>query len=188
MKLDCIPLVEIIRLVICVSLSPNLVQVALLDGAHPNIKPKPVRITKLAYMVKMIDTSFPVPKFVKNKVNLLRNKMEKEHPEFLESEEMRIQCPRRCNRCNNCSDCSVSAQQLTRKEQVKLILMENNMWVNKEKKRTVVRYPIIKDPSLLTNNYGQAGGKIIEGQHAGQVQHLHGGVPDQALHEGDPQG
>jgi hypothetical protein len=53
---------------------------ALLDGVHPNIKPKPVRITKLAHMVKMIDTNSPVPKSVKNKVNLLRNKSEKEHP------------------------------------------------------------------------------------------------------------
>ena len=55
---------------------------ALLDGAHPAIKPKPVRITKLAHMVKMIDTSSPIPKSVKNKVNLLKSKVEKEHPEF----------------------------------------------------------------------------------------------------------
>jgi hypothetical protein len=51
---------------------------ALLDGAHPNIKPKPVRMIKLAHMVKMVDTSPPVPKSVRNKVNLLRNKSEKE--------------------------------------------------------------------------------------------------------------
>jgi hypothetical protein len=50
----------------------------------------------------------------------------------------------------------VSDQHLTRKEQAELILMENNMWVNKEKKRMVVKYPIIKDPSVLTDNYGQA--------------------------------
>ena len=48
---------------------------ALLDGAHPAIKPKQVRMTKLAHNIKMIDTSFPIPKSVKNKVKLLRNKV-----------------------------------------------------------------------------------------------------------------
>jgi hypothetical protein len=169
---------------------------ALLDGAHPSIKPKPLRITKLAHMVKMIDTNAPVPKSVRTNVNLLR-KSEKEHLEFLESEKMGIQCPRRCNRCSNCSDCSESAQHLIRKEQAELILMENNMWVDKEKKRMVVKYPIVKDPSVLTvdrqvwpscENGDLLGEKVSEGWHAGQVQHLHGGVPDQALHERDSQG
>ena len=58
--------------------------------------------------------------------------------------------------CSNCSDCSVSAQYLTRKEQAELILMENNMSVDQVQKRMVVKYPVMKDPSVLSDNYGQA--------------------------------
>jgi hypothetical protein len=36
------------------------------------------------------------------------------------------------------------------------MLMENNMWVDQEKKRMVVKYPVVKDPSVLSNTYSQA--------------------------------
>jgi hypothetical protein len=112
---------------------------ALLEGAHPAIKPKQVRMTKLAHVIKMIDTSSPIPKSVKNKVNLLMNNVEKEHPEFLEAKEMGLQCPRRCNRCSNCSDCSMSAQHLTNKEQSELVMTEAHSQHHRDAKDTLWR-------------------------------------------------
>ena len=64
---------------------------------------------------------------------------------------MGTQCPRCCNCCSNCNGFSISAQHLTRKEQA-----EQEMWVDAENKRMVVKYPIVKDPSDLSNNFHQA--------------------------------
>ena len=71
--------------------------------------------------------------------NLIKHKIEKECPEFLEAEEMGIQCPRRCSRFSSCKECSMLAQHITRKEQA-----ENNMRV--DMKRIVMKYPNIKIP------------------------------------------
>ena len=76
---------------------------------------------KLAHLVKFMNVNEPVVKNVA-KINLIKNKPEEEKPDFLEVEEMGIQCPRRCQRCSNGSACIISNQHLTRKEQAELIL------------------------------------------------------------------
>ena len=73
-----------------------------LDGTQPSIKPKPLKISKLSNIVKVMDINEPVPKTVKNVPKW-------DKLEVLEAEEIGIQCPRRCNRCSNCSDYSIFA-------------------------------------------------------------------------------
>ena len=96
-----------------------------------------------------MDINEPVPKTVKNIPKC-------DKPEVLEATEMGIQCPRWCNRCSNCSDYSISAQHLTRKELAELLQMVQKMLVEAENKRMVLKYPIVKDPSVLSNNFQQA--------------------------------
>ena len=54
----------------------------LLDGIHPSIKPKPLKITKLDKIVKALDINDPVPKTI----NLIRNIPKRDKPEFVEAE------------------------------------------------------------------------------------------------------
>ena len=51
---------------------------------------------KLAHLVKFMNVNEPVVKNVA-KINLIKNKPEEEKPDFLEVEEMGIQCPRDVN-------------------------------------------------------------------------------------------
>ena len=77
-----------------------------------------------------------INELVPRSINLVKKKPEWELPKFLEAEEMGIQCPRRCY-CR--TDCSISVQHLTREEQAMLRLMEQNMWVDTEQKKMVVK-------------------------------------------------
>ena len=79
-----------------------------------------------------------INELVPRSINLVKKKPEWELPKFLEAEEMGIQCPRRCY-CYNRTDCSISVQHLNREEQAKLRLMEQNMWVDTEQKKMVVK-------------------------------------------------
>ena len=120
-----------------------------LGSASSSVMPAGTWMRKLAHLVKSMDVAKNVAS-----MNLIKNKPE-EDSDFLEAKETSIQCPRRCHRCSDCSDCSVSAQHLTRKEQVELILLEQNMRMDHGLKRMVVKYPIVKKP-VSTNNFQQA--------------------------------
>ena len=72
--------------------------------------------------------------------------------DFLEAEEMGTVVPKRCLRCSGCKDCSVRSQIMTKKEQEELRLMEAKMTLDKEKNVMICEYPVVKDPSVLTDN------------------------------------
>ena len=75
---------------------------------------------------------------------------------FLECEEMGVGQPRRCGTCSNCSRCSVRSQEMTRREQEELGMIEKNLQVDSNTKTATFRYPVIKDLSILTDNRRQA--------------------------------
>ena len=100
-----------------------------------------------------MDINKPVPKTV----NPVNNILEWAKPEFLKAKEMGIQCAvQPLLQRSNCADCSISAHRLTRKDQAKLLLIEQNMWVATKKKRIVVKHLVVKNPSVLSNNYQHA--------------------------------
>ena len=70
-----------------------------MDGTHPSIKPRPVRMSKLAHMVKSMDMNKPLTRNFAS-INLVKKKPEEES-DSLEAEEMDIQFPWRCHRCSN---------------------------------------------------------------------------------------
>ena len=94
-------------------------------------------MSKRAHLVKSMDVNKPV------KMNLIMKKLEEDKSDFLEAEDMGIQCPQRCQQCSNCSNCSISAQHSTRKVQAELILLEQHM--DCKVKKMMVKYPIVKD-------------------------------------------
>ena len=103
-----------------------------------------------------------INELVPRSINLVKKKPEWELPKFLEAEEMGIQYPRWCNWCSNCAHCSISAQNFTRKEQAKLQLMEQNIWLDTESKRMVVKNPVVKDPSVLSDKMVSSPEKMLK--------------------------
>ena len=75
--------------------------------------------------------------------------------DFLETEELGTIIPKRCMRCVECKDCSLRSQDMSRRVQEELRLIESGMSLDKESP-LITSYPIVKDPSVLTNNYKQA--------------------------------
>ena len=130
----------------------------LIDGTHSSIKTKPLKISKLANIVRVMDIHQPFPR----SINLVKNIPKWDLPEFLEAEEMGIQYPRWCNWCSNCAHCSISSQNFTRKEQAKLQLMEQNIWLDTESKRMVVKNPVVKDPSVLSDKMVSSPEKMLK--------------------------
>ena len=88
------------------------------------------------------------------KVNYVKN-LGKPLINFLEAEEMGTVQPRRCTSCLTCGECSNKAVERSRKQQAELRMIEENVSINKELKRVEVRYPAIKDFSILTDNREQ---------------------------------
>ena len=66
---------------------------SLIDGTNPTIKPRPVRMSNLAHLVKSMDVNESFGNNVAS-INLIMNNPEEES-DFLEAEEMGIKCPRR---------------------------------------------------------------------------------------------
>ena len=128
----------------------------LLDGTHPSISPKPVFLNADAInkghstLGKLIYNDREKTKVV-NQVKRVRQEFN-----FLECEEMAVGQPRRCGSCSTCKSCSVRAQDMTRREQEELGLIENNIHVDLDQNKVMFRYPLVKDPTLLTDNRSQA--------------------------------
>ena len=72
-----------------------------------------------------------------------------------EAEEMSTVQPRKCSNCLSCGDCSDKAVEISRKQQVELRMIEDNVFLNKKLKKVEVQYPAIKDFSVLTDNREQ---------------------------------
>ena len=128
----------------------------LLDGIHPALAPKPVvfhpdAVKKGHSVVGELVYRDVSKRKVVNQVSRLRHEFN-----FLECEEMSVSQPRRCGSCSTCKNCSVRSQEMTRREQEELALIENNIHVDVEKKMVFFKYPLIKDPALLSDNRSQA--------------------------------
>ena len=75
---------------------------------------------------------------------------------FNECEEMGVSQPRRCGSCNSCKSCSIRSQEMTRREQDELLMIEAGIEVDVEKRKVTFHYPLISDPMLLGDNRSQA--------------------------------
>ena len=76
--------------------------------------------------------------------------------DFRECEELGVNTPRKCNRCLNCANCSITDSGRTIQEQLELDLMRNNIWLDEEKRKLTVSYPVIGDMSQFRDNRFQA--------------------------------
>ena len=136
----------------------------LLDGSHNYLKSKPVRINSIAYKISRAKVSQPDKPINVKRVNKISTqiKPKKIHiegpvsntlPNFFEAEELAVHTPRRCSNCSGCKKCSERSQDMTRKEAQELLLIKERIQVKDD--RIQLEYPMIKDPSVLTNNMNQ---------------------------------
>ena len=143
----------------------------LLDGQHPDISVNVMMKNPQAHALGKRDAFKPVTsRTIKesNRINKVKGFT------FPECEEMGTSQPRRCGSCTNCQKCSEAKVQLSRKEQEELTLIESSMVLDEDTKQVRMRYPFIRDPSVLGDNRKQviAMAKNLEGRlrRAGQLE------------------
>ena len=73
--------------------------------------------------------------------------------EFMASESLGCEAPRRCIRCRGCKDCAFRGARLSPKEAGELEMMESKICFDKSIGKWRVSYPFLQDPGVLTNNY-----------------------------------
>ena len=61
-----------------------------------------------------------------------------------------------CCNCNECTRCGDKNYRLSKRERRELQMIRENMVLDKKERRLHFRYPLIKDPSVLTDNRRQA--------------------------------
>ena len=124
----------------------------LLDGEHPSLK---ICAMMQSRDSRAISRSIAVP-IKRSPVEKLSCRVAKEPTfSFSECEEMGVNQPRRCGACDSCSKCSEARQDLSRREQAELKLIEANISLDEENKQVTFKYPLLKDPFLLTDNRNQ---------------------------------
>jgi hypothetical protein len=121
----------------------------LLDGTHKTVKAGCVHQTLVSH-AKSRSSVVGRPVRLSHRVNRTPGFS------FTECEELGVHQPRRCGACTSCRKCSDGAQQLSRKEQSELLMIEKGMELNEETQRVTFHYPLVKDPSVLSDNRGQA--------------------------------
>ena len=115
-----------------------------LCGTHPDIRASKVTFSHLANKARSALTGAGgVINNIQMKVHRLS---------FPEIEELGTVQPRRCESCCACNKCSTRAQEMSRKEQFELQLIESNVRLDPEKGKLKVHYPLIQDPSVLQDN------------------------------------
>ena len=114
-------------------------------GAHP-LLPRPV--VNFSPLAKLMASQIDMHASLLNvsKVEFLPI----EFKDFLKSENLGVEPPKRCNRCKNCKFCSDEGITLSCKEQEELEMINKNVSV--ENGETRISYPFIKDPFILKNN------------------------------------
>ena len=118
-----------------------------LGGSHPSVKATPLCLTREAiklYKGVKMSRFYRVTSY--NCVGQVKL------PTFLESEELGIAQPRRCERCKNCRGCSYQLMEKTRKEQEEEDLMRENFAYDESQKRCIASYPVIGDISKIRDN------------------------------------
>ena len=76
--------------------------------------------------------------------------------EYLDSNELHVEVPCRCNSCMNCDECTFLGHLLSLREQYEHQHMKENVSYDEAEKVFKVQYPFLEDPSILTNNIHQA--------------------------------
>ena len=76
--------------------------------------------------------------------------------DFLRSQEVGVEPPRRCPRCRGCQDCSFRGLRVSEREEAELELIQSNVKFDAANKEFQVSFPWLVDPAGLEDNYGQA--------------------------------
>ena len=72
---------------------------------------------------------------------------------FMAGEALGCEPPRRCPACRGCSECGFRGSNMSQKEALELRMMEDNIHFDESIGKWRVKYPFVKDPRILTNNY-----------------------------------
>lgn len=76
--------------------------------------------------------------------------------DFLTTEGLGVQLPRRCRNCNNCYECSFKGLHLSWQDNKELAMIEQGLSLDIVKKKWTSDYPFKCDPNILKNNRAQA--------------------------------
>ena len=124
-----------------------------LDGQHPLIKGRSMLQSPDSHSISRSEvTIIEGAKILKP---VVVNRVMKETFSFPECEEMGVQQQRRCGASTRCNRCSEPKQQLTRKEQDELQLIEKGVYLDAEAKQVRLHYPLVKDPAELVDKGNQ---------------------------------
>ena len=128
-----------------------------LNGAHEGIKCNPV---ELECNIQIIRSGC----FRSNKI-VVKYSQEvdfssveefaytKSAKEFMNGEDLGCEPPRRCIKCKGCKDCKYRGSNMSPKEAAELAMMEDKMKFDHTIGKWRVKYPFLKDPRVLKNNY-----------------------------------
>ena len=72
---------------------------------------------------------------------------------FMAGEALGCEPPRRCPDCRGCSECGFRGSNMSQKEALELRMMEDNIQFDESIGKWRVKYPFVKDPRMLSNNY-----------------------------------
>ena len=75
--------------------------------------------------------------------------------EYMESSDLIVPTPRRCNNCMKCEECKFRGHQMSLQEQYEYKIMEDNVEYEEGTKSFRVKYAFSEDPSILTSNLNQ---------------------------------
>ena len=132
----------------------------LLDGYHPLLqKPSPVMIHRDCQMVRASTLGRTINSEAVRLTHFTRKTpaiKSKQIFSFTECEEMGVGMPKRCGKCLNCNRCSVRSQEMSRREEKELAMIEESVSLDVEKKELSMYYPLLKDGKVLGDNKQQA--------------------------------
>ena len=74
---------------------------------------------------------------------------------FMEGEALGCEAPRRCADCRGCSECGFRGANMSQKESLELRMMEDGISFDDNIGKWRVKYPFLRDPRVLENNYRQ---------------------------------
>ena len=76
--------------------------------------------------------------------------------DFITTEGLGVDNPRRCPACTSCKECCFKATHLSWQENKELKIIEEGLELDTAAKKWICSYPYKIDPSVLTDNYNQA--------------------------------
>jgi hypothetical protein len=107
-----------------------------LPGSHNAIKPRQNTLTPFCINACVRATSLSF----------------KSVGDYLDSNELAVDNPRRCNNCMNCKECVYQGHKMSLVERFEYETMTNNVTYDEVDKVYCVAYPFMEDPSILSND------------------------------------